>query len=256
MPYFDLTLPLDHEWMPDEVFPNSTRFFLGPKDHHEKGIVVGSESGTCITLPAEFAEFRKTMRLDEVPAEKLFLRPTTIVEIPKKSREEVTEEDIRRSLNEANPNPGEAILLRTGWGDAGVETQPGDGYVLKSPHFSLKAAELLASEMKGKDSDLLLTDLAVIGWPNKHLIPEWCSIRPRPGPWPSPEARVYLHLYTPEKAKEDFAIEIVFAAAGIMTVKRLIRCGAITGKRVRIIVAPLHIVRGVSSTCRVTAVLD
>ena len=134
--------------------------------------------------------------------------------------------------------------------------EAGGRYILESPHFSLGAAELLASKMVAKNSDLLLTDLAIIGWPNKHLIPEWCSLRPRPGPWPSPEAKVYLHLYDPEKSKRDFAVEIVFARAGIMTVKKLLHCGAIGQNRVKIIISPLNIVRGVSSTCRVIAVQE
>ena len=72
MRYTDLTLPLDHEWMPDEVFPTALHYYMGPKFHPDKGIVIGSDTGTCLTLPAQFTDFRKTTRLDEVPVEKLF----------------------------------------------------------------------------------------------------------------------------------------------------------------------------------------
>ncbi len=252
--YFELTLPLDHEWMPDEVFPIAARFYLAPRAHPDKGIVLGSETGTCVTLPAAFREFRGTRRLHEVPAEKLFLRPTVVLDIPKNAREEITEEDVRAAFDQQDPNPGEAVLIRTGWGDRERHKQPGGGYILETPHFSLGAAELLASRMREKDSDLLLADVSVIGRPGKHMIPEWCSLLPRPGPWPSPEAQMYLHLYSGEKVKEDFAVELVFARAGIMTVKRLIHCGAISARGIKIIVSPLHIVRGVSSTCRVIAI--
>ena len=110
--------------------------------------------------------------------------------------------------------------------------------------------------MAERESDLLLTDLALIGWPDKHLLPEWNSLFPRPGPWPSTEAQIYLHLYTPQKAKDDFAVELALAQAGIMTVKRLIHCKDLLSDRLRVIVSPLHIVRGVSSTCRVIAVKE
>ena len=67
---------------------------------------------------------------------------------------------------------------------------------------------------------------------------------------------MYLNLYTPEKAKEDFAVELILAEAGIMTVKRLVNCAGLATGGLRIIVSPLHIVRGVSSTCRVIAVKE
>ena len=63
-----------------------------------------------------------------------------------------------------------------------------------------------------------------------------------------------LSLYTPEKAKEDFAVELILARAGIMTVKRLVNCAKLPANGLQVIVSPLHIVRGVSSTCRVVAV--
>jgi kynurenine formamidase len=110
--------------------------------------------------------------------------------------------------------------------------------------------------MAERESDLLLTDLALIGWPDKHLLPEWTSLFPRPGPWPSTEAQIYLHLYTPQKAKNDFAVELVLARAGIMTVKRLVHCKDLLSEGLRVIVSPLHIVRGVSSTCRVIAIQE
>jgi len=254
--FFELTLALDHQWMPDEVFPFATRFFLAPKDHPEKGIVIGSESGTCITLPSEFAEFRKSTRLHEVAVEDLFLRPTVIIDIPKKNGEVITAEEIRRALAATKLSSRDALLIRTGWGDNETYRGPGAQYILESPHFSLEAAELLASSMERNGSNLLLTDLAVLGWPDKHLIPEWCSIRPTPLSHPSPEARVYIHLYSPEKLKADFAVELALASAGIMAVKRLVRCGAMAQKQVKIIVSPLKIVRGVSSTCRVVAVQE
>src|SRR5205807_4761281 len=62
----ELTMPLDHQWMPDEIFPTATRFMLAPRGDPEKGITVGTESGTSLLLPAQFAAFRRTRRLHEI----------------------------------------------------------------------------------------------------------------------------------------------------------------------------------------------
>ena len=64
---------------------------------------------------------------------------------------------------------------------------------------------------------------------------------------------MYLHLYDTEKIKEDLAVEMEFARRGIMVVRKLIHCGELESERIRIIVSPLQIVRGVASTCRVVA---
>jgi len=87
-------------------------------------------------------------------------------------------------------------------------------------------------------------------------MPECLSLVPRPRPWPSPEAAMYLHLYGPDKMEQDYAVALIFARAGIMTVKRLVNCGALASRRVRIVVGPLKLVRGVGSPCRVVAIED
>ena len=256
MEYKDLTLSLDHDWMPDEVLPLAAHFYLAPKYHPDKGIILGSETGTCLTLPAAYADFRKTTRLHEVPLEKLFLRATTILDIAKQESEAIRATELKQAIDKARLLKGAALLLRTGWGDRGFQKEGGSRYILASPYLSVEAAELLASFMAEQGSDLLLTDSALIGRPDKHMIPEWGQLFPRPGPWPSTEAQMYLNLYTPEKAKEDFAVELILAGAGVMTVKRLVDCAGLAPDGLRIIVSPLHIVRGVSSTCRVIAVKE
>jgi kynurenine formamidase len=252
MNFIELTMPLNHRWMPDEVLPTSVKFFLGPKDHPEKGIVVGSDTGTSLTLPSMFADFRKTPRLDELPVEKLVLRPTTVASIPKRNEEEITRSDVERALDACRPAKGDALLIRTGWGDKSPHELDGGAYVLQSPHFSLEAAQYLSERMQGNASDLLLVDTGLLGWPGHYLIPEWCSMLPTP-PVESGEARMYLHLYNTDKTKADFAVEMEFARAGIMTVRKLLGCGLIKKPKIRIIVAPLQLVRGVAATCRVVA---
>ena len=255
MNFIDLTMPLSHQWMPDEILPTSVKFFLGPKDHQEKGIVVGSDTGTCLTLPSVFADFRKTTRLDGLPVEKLVLRPTTVATIPKGNEQEITRTDVEKALDTCRPAKRDAVLITTGWGDRLSQDLEGGAYVLQSPHFSLEAGRYLSQRMNENESDLLLVDTALLGWPGSHLIPEWCSMFPPP-PVESGEARMYLHLYNTDKAKADFAVEMEFAKLGIMTVRKLIHCGQIKKPKVKVIVAPLQIVRGVAATCRVVAVED
>jgi len=254
MEFKDLTLALDHDWMPDEVLPLAAHFYLAPKYHPDKGIILGSETGTCLILPSAYADFRKTTRLHEVPLEKLFLRATTILDIAKEENQAISEAEVQQAIDKVSFRRESALLLRTGWGDHGFQKEGGSRYMLASPYLSVEAARVLAAFMTEQESDLLLMDTALIGRPEKHLIPEWGALFPRPGPWPSTEAQMYLNLYTPEKAKEDFAVELILARAGIMTVKRLVDCAGLVSDHLRIIVSPLHIVRGVSSTCRVIVV--
>jgi kynurenine formamidase len=255
MKFIELTMPLNHQWMPDEVLPTSVKFFLGPKNHQEKGIVLGSETGTCLMLPSVFMDFRKTMRLDDVPVEKLFLRDTTVAAIAKGNQEEISRADVEKALDCSRWAKGEALLIATGWGDRPYYAVDGGVYVLQSPHFSLAAAKYLGERMRENEGDLLLVDTAWLGRPGHYLVSEWCSLLPPP-PVESGEARMYLHLYNADKAKEDFAVEMELARFGIMTVRKLVHCGQMKNPRVRIIVAPLQIVRGVASTCRVVAVED
>lgn len=247
-------MALDHEGMPDEVLPSAASFVLAPRDHPDKGFLLGTETGTCLTLPSQFVEHRRTMRLHEVPPDKLVLRETAVVDVAAAEGETIGAEAIEHALAATDVRAGDALLLRTGWGDRGFERLSGTRYLLAAPRLAAAAATRLVDAMRTRDSDLLLTDLPLIARPEAHQIPEWLSLIPRPLPWPSAESRVYLHLYTPEKARADYAVARTFAAAGIMTVKRLVNCGAIESRRLRVIVGPLHLVRGVGSTCRVIAV--
>jgi kynurenine formamidase len=253
MKFVELTMPLNHHWMPDEGLPTAIKFFLGPKNHQEKGMVVGSDSGTSLALPSLFAEYRKTTRLDQIPVEKFFLRPTAVAHIERGEAETIGRADVQKAFEGARPAKGDALLLVTGWGDRPYYQCDGNAYVLRSPHFSLDAAQYLAQAMHDNENDLLLVDTAVLGLPKSFIIPEWFSMLPTPAA-ESAEAGMYLHLYDSEKAKKDFAVDLEFARAGIITVKKLIGCGGIQQKRTRIIVSPLRIVRGVASTCRVVAV--
>lgn len=178
-----------------------------------------------------------------------------MIAVAKAEEKEISRENLQKALDRSQPVKGDALLIATGWGDQPYHQMDGGDYLLQSPHFSLEAANYLGERMKANDSDLLLADTALMGRPDKHLIPEWCSMIPTPA-LESGEARMYLHLYDGEKTKADFAVEMELARQGIITVRKLVHCARIGKPRVRIIVAPLQIVRGVASTCRVVAAED
>jgi kynurenine formamidase len=249
----DLTLPLDHDWMPDEALPSAAAFVVAPQTHPDKGFLVGTETGTCLTLPAQFDEHRKTRRLHDLAPEALVLRPTVLLDVPAGEGATLAAETLRQALGSLRVERGDAVLLRTGWGDQGRERLGGSGYLLKGPRLALEAARALAQFMRDRGSDLLMTDLPLLAHLDAHQVPEWTTLLPRPRAYPSTESQMYLHLYRREQADADYAVARVLAASGIMTVKRLVGCGTLAAPRFRIIVGPLHLVRGIGATCRVIA---
>ena len=96
----------------------------------------------------------------------------------------------------SSPLTGDAILIATGWGDKPY----GESYVLGSPHLSLEAAQYLTKQMNEKQSDLLLIDTAMVGWPEKHLLPEWCSLLPTPRS--NCRVRRGAHVFAPLRRRE------------------------------------------------------
>ena len=205
-------------------------------------------------MPAQFAAFRSTRRLHEVEAPELILRDTAVVDVPCPPRHAIGKDDVAAALAKADVRDGDALLVRTGWGDGALREPGHDNYMLDTPHLSLDGAEQLIAELQRRNSNLLLLDTALIGYPDKHLIPEWTTLTPRPNCWPSEAARAYLAGYLEREVLEDWAVEHRLAQAGIMTVSRLINCSAIKARRCRLIVSPLRIIRGVGSPCRVVAV--
>jgi kynurenine formamidase len=252
---FELTMPLDYEWMPDELFPTATHFSLAPRGHPQKGMTMGIESGTCLLLPAQFQAFRKTRRLHEVEAPSLVLRPTVIVDVERHAEDIITRADLAPALDAADVRDGDALLLRTGWGEGAPRKRGSTSYVLHTPHLDAGAARDLADFMRQRRSDLLLTDMALISYPDKHLIPEWVPMDPRPLCYPSESAFAYLQGYLEREVMEDWEVDYILAEANVMTVKRLVNCGAIPEARFRVVVAPLRIIRGVGAPCRVAAVV-
>jgi kynurenine formamidase len=240
--------------MPDEILPTATHFMIAPKQHPEKGITTGTESGTCLLLPSQFAHFRRTKRIHELEVSSLVLRETVVLDVPTGSRGQIAMHDIETAFGKVDFRKNDAVLIRTGWGDGAPSERCSDSYILDTPRLSREGIDYLINVMHERQSDLLLTDLALLSYPNAHLIPEWTTMQPRPLSYPSEAARAYLQGYLEREVHEDWDIDYALAEAGIMTVKRLVNCGAIRVDRLRIIVAPIRLVRGIGSPCRVVAI--
>jgi kynurenine formamidase len=250
---FDLTMPLDWEWMPDEVFPTSTHFLLAPRRHPAKGMTMGNETGTCLMLPSQFEELRKTTRVHELRPEQLFLRATAVVTVASEPGQALGPAELGPALAAVDVEPGDALLVRTGWGDRVEGMRGTDRYVRQSPYFTAEGASFLASAMDDLRTELLLTDTAVFGMPGRHLVPQWADMLPRPAPWPSTEAHAYLRGYTTDRVAGDWAADLAMARAGKVVVRKLVNCAALPAARLKVIVAPLHLVRAIGATCRVIA---
>ncbi len=110
-------------------------FFSGPRTIRKKAWSWGAireQAWRCLRCSPSF---RKTTRLDQVPVEKLFLRPAAIANINKGAGEEINKADAQQAFNAARPAKGDALLIVTGWGDKPQHQAEGNDYVLEQPAF-------------------------------------------------------------------------------------------------------------------------
>jgi kynurenine formamidase len=209
-------------------------------------------------LSACYAENAPTV--DQLDYSQFVNRETVVIDIPKGEREEILPEDIDRTIAmDPDYRDGDAVLIRTGWGDGERYRQLGDDYAIKTPHFSVAGAERLIEVMRTRQSDIMLTDCAYIGNAGeKFMYPEWASRPPwdRP-PFPSPQARTYMRHYTRERGAgggaPDWAASVPLHAA-LSPVAALANCGAIQSKRFKITLLPLFMKGAAGAPCSVIAI--
>lgn len=178
-----------------------------------------------------------------------------VVDIPKGEYAEISAEEVDRALGGApDYRAGDAVLIRTGWGDGQRWKRIGEDYAIRSPHFSLAGAERTVEVMRARGSDTMLIDCAYVGNCGEgYMRREWASLPPwrRPN-WPSEEARAYLRTYTLEKKRADWGSSRPLAR-GLFLVAALANCGAIRSRRVRITALPLVIENATGAPCTVVA---
>ncbi|MCW2898836.1 MAG: hypothetical protein JWO67_1101 [Streptosporangiaceae bacterium] len=253
-------MPVGNVWAWDSPFqrtPILTPESHGVSAHH---ITFHSETGTRLMLGACYDA--SSPRLHEMDYRAFVNRPTVVVDIPKGPGEEIEPGDIDATLAKDDEFlEGDAVLIRTGWGDDERYRTLGDAYASTSPHFSVAGAERLIEVMQAKRSDVMLTDCSYIGnLGHAHMFPEWSSREPwdRP-PFPSPQARIYMRHYTPDRGAgggaPDWAASVPLHGA-MSPVAALANCGAIRAKRVRVTVLPLFLRGGEGAPCSVVAIED
>lgn len=263
MSVVNLTLPLYPHMPVGNVWAWDSPFQLTPvmtPDTHGVSaydMSFHSETGTRLMLAACYAD--DAPKIHELDYRPLVNRPTVVIDIPKGPLEPITAEDIDATLAvDPDVRPGDAVLIRTGWGDDERYRILGDDYAATTPHFALAGAERLVEVMRAKDLDLMLTDCAYVGGHGEGLQwPEWSSRKPwdRP-PFPSEQARIYLRHYTGDRGAggdgPDFPASVPLHA-WVSPVAALANCGALTTKRVRVSVLPLFLHGAAGAPCTVVA---
>jgi kynurenine formamidase len=219
-----------------------------------------SETGTRLMLRACYD--KRAPSVSDLDYGDFVNRDTIVVDIPKQDFEEILPEDIDATLaQDPGFQVGDAVLLRTGWGDAERYRFMGDQYAIRTPHFSVAGAERLIEVMKRKGATLLLTDCAYVGnTGEKYMRHEWALRAPwdRP-PFPSQQARIYLRYYTTDRGRgggaPDWAASVPLHH-NLLLVAALANCGAILKKRIKVTVLPLFMEGAAGAPCSVIAIED
>lgn len=264
MRHINLTIPLynfmpvGNVWAWDSPFQRSDITTVEEHGLSFFDMSFHNETGTRLMLGACYDEEAPTIDLLDYSA--FVNRDTIVVDIPKGEREEILPEDIDRTLaKEPEFREGDAVLIRTGWGDGERYRELGDDYATLTPHFSVPGAERLIEVMREKKSDVLLIDVAYIGNAGVAFqYPEWASRKPwdRP-PFPSQQARIYMRHYTKARGAgggaPDWAASVPLHAA-TSPVVALANCGQIRNKRIKVTVLPLLMKGASGAPCTVVAV--
>lgn len=257
--FIDLTLPL-YDWMPvGNVWAWDVPFQTEPIVTIEKNgfelfkITMFSETGTRLMIPR--MQHADAPTVDKINHEELMLRQTVVVDLPKGSEEEISEQEIRDALEGVDFPCGSALLVRTGWGDDERWEKIGDDYARNTPHWSPEAAVYVCDWLIERNSNLILSDVAYYGRGEKYVLPLWGS-KPaweRP-PFPSIEAKRFLAEYDRTKSEEDWDSPPIFNKKGIMFVGACCNCNQITKDKVDIIVVPMKIKGAAGASCNVIAI--
>ena len=210
-----------------------------------------------------------TWRLDEVPLDRLILRPTSVIDVPLGEKEVITPEHIDAALATADYREGDEVFVRTGWATVEKAYELGDQYALLGPSWSYEACVRMAEVMVERRSSIVMTDTPLImtpafqGWA-WSVGPE--RIIPRPKPWPSVEARErLLDLPPAPSTKTERPVMPAWVGPGgyrhwikttLAICKNLVNGNLITKPRVRMLIIPLRIKNGGASPTRFVAVED
>jgi kynurenine formamidase len=257
----DLTLPL-YNYMPvGNVWAWDVPFQSEPITTYERNgyelhmITMHSEAGTRLMIQA--MTHADAARVDQLDLREFVLRDSVVVDTPCGIDGVVTAEDIDNAFTGVDVRRGDAVLIRTGWGDGERWVALGDDYARRTPYIGKEAAQRLVERCRATDSNLVGSDVAYWGRGDRYQRPEWAD---KPAwerhPYPSLQAKRYLASYTRAKALEDFQSPAVLTAANIHFIGAMANLGALERRRFKLIVLPLKIQGARGATCRAVAVED
>jgi kynurenine formamidase len=276
MKLIDLTMPVWPGAGYGEVLPftNSSVEFFEYMVYEKNGIrmtriKLDGETGSPFMVPPQRAPFDMTplqpnprfmWTLSEIPLDTLVLRETTVLDIRAEEGHEITPEEMRRGIANADYRKGDHVLLRTGWGTVNRAFEMGVDYYKRTPSVQYDAAVVLAEKMEEMDSGIFMTDCGLVN-PPRVQGHNWflgdAPLVPHPKPWPSIEARERaIDLGAPKHASREPSSYGAIIRKAMAGCKCLVNCDLISGKRVKMIILPLLIKQGGASPCRFIAVED
>lgn len=247
-------MPVGNVWPQDPSFRSEQIISYATHGARVDYMSLHSESGTRMMTKATYdAAFPK---VGETDLGELVDQPTVVIDISKRELEEITGKDIDEKVaSDPYYRKGDALLIRTGWGDNERYRKIADDYATKTPHFCDEGARRLAQVMREKQTDILGIDVAYIGnLAPYHMKPEWVHLPPWLRPhFPSKEARLYLQHYTSAKGYADWSASRPLHGAG-KVIAALCNTGAITKKRVRLTILPFYVERAPGVPVTVVAI--
>ena len=178
------------------------------------------EPGTRFILPSFMKQYEDDPTLDTVDLNKLIHRDAVILDVPKGADEIIEAEELEAAFNRAPWQKGDALLVRTGWGDNERYLEMGSDFSDKGPHFNGPSAEKLMELLEKAESDLWLYDNCDMGGEDK-------------------------------KTGEFGGFTI---RAGLMAVGGIVDAGEIKKERVKLIILPLKIKDAHMTPCRIVAI--
>ncbi len=266
MKMISLTMPLYEGMGYGGVYPQEQPFqvewiYTWEVHGHQRGVhTFSSEPGTRMILPSIAAEKKDTPKLDEIDLTKFVLRDTVILDVPKGANEVVMPEEIDQALSKVDLRPGDALLVRTGWGTEERLLELGDDYELTSPYYSDEGVARVVEVMKQNNSDLFCYDVANMGDYLK-MKATWAAQKPRPKSWMSAEAKAVVAEQSEKSNRywsapgERRGVMRLFAA-DIAAIGGIVNATRITKPRFKLIALPFRVKGWGVAGCYAMAIED
>ncbi len=254
----NLTQPLRVGAAAGGVFPWESPYTTEPiatLEHNGANLfhIEMSSSASTRILGARIADPTATSTRDIDPAT-LFNRSCTVVNLTADPGTAISASELDKAIAQADSMAGDALLLRTGWGDREDLEHCDERTITDAPHFDRDAIRRLGEIVREYKVDLVLSDIPYLHDLRASAVhDDWVSLVPwlRP-PWPSSAAKTYMRHYTSKKCEQDWEpiLEIV---RDTWLVLGLRNCGKLGDGRATINVAPFQVENVGEVPCTVVA---